>query len=231
MSTYEKYVWRFTVTVRKIASILTVIALMALVGCSSTPKGKELKSTVKFEILEHKGSVLGQETSPAWVEVYLDTGLEKLADFEDRYCFVGESSGQNLEAVKAWADNFEVATAIAGSVSSRVESTFVGSASGTPEGTYGRYFEEIVKSSAEATYSGARKIDDWWVLARRYDPDDKGKYTDEYRVFILYTIEKDLLDEQVLNMIDAIANDGSATAEQQNAINKVKEILAAEGLK
>ena len=32
-------------------------------------------------------------------------------------------------------------------------------------------------------------------------------------------------------MIDAIANDGSATAEQQNAINKVKEILAAEGLK
>ena len=66
MSTYEKYVWRFTVTVRKIASILTVIALMALVGCSSTPKGKELKSTVKFEILEHKGSVLGQETSPAW---------------------------------------------------------------------------------------------------------------------------------------------------------------------
>ena len=193
MSTYEKYVWRFTVTVRKIASILTVIALMALVGCSSTPKGKELKSTVKFEILEHKGSVLGQETSPAWVEVYLDsgiTGLEKLADFEDRYCFVGESSGH-----------------------------------------YGRYFEEIVKSSAEATYSGARKIDDWWVLARRYDPDDKGKYTDEYRVFILYTIEKDLLDEQVLNMIDAIANDGSATAEQQNAINKVKEILAAEGLK
>ena len=91
----------------------------------------------------------------------------------------GESSGKNLEAVKAWADNFEVATAIAGSVSSRVESTFVGSASGTPEGTYGRYFEEIVKSSAEATYSGARKIDDWWVLARRYDPDDKGKYTDE----------------------------------------------------
>ena len=88
-----------------------------------------------------------------------------------------------------------------------------------------------LKSSAEATYSGARKIDDWRVLARRYDPDDKGKYTDEYRVFILYTIEKDLLDEQVLNMIDAIANDGSATAEQQNAINKVKEILAAEGLK
>ena len=216
--------------------LLAVTSIFIITSCASNkePEPQELEGSVKTEVLEHKGTALGINELPVWVDTYVSTGisgLEKLSDYQGSYCFVGEEIGTNLDAVQTWASTFDVSREIAATVSSRVDSLFTGASSGSPDGDYGTYFENIVKASANATYSGARKINDWWILIRRYDPDSRKKHTDEYRVFVLYTIEKETLDQQVLNMIDAIAAETEGTSDaQKTAINNVKKIMESEGI-
>ena len=162
-----------------------VLALIATAlvfsGCASKdePEPKELEAKVKSEVLEHKGTALGVNQLPVWVETYIAEGVlavEKLSSYEGSYCFIGEEAGTNLDALQVWVSSFDIPSEIAANVSTRVNALFTGAASGSPDGEYGTYFENIVKSSSGASYSGARKVNDWWVMTRRYDPDQKKKY-------------------------------------------------------
>jgi hypothetical protein len=84
-----------------------------------------------------------------------------------------------------------------------VASVFKAHEGGTVEEAERRY-SNAINTLVSATYSGARKDSDWWVLRRRYDPDVKGAYTDLYTAYVLYTIPKKALDEQIVNEIDKI---------------------------
>ena len=216
-----------------------VLALIATAlvfsGCASKdePEPKELEAKVKSEVLEHKGTALGVNQLPVWVETYIAEGVlavEKLSSYEGSYCSIGEEAGTNLDALQVWVSSFDIPSEIAANVSTRVNALFTGAASGSPDGEYGTYFENIVKTSSGASYSGARKVNDWWVMTRRYDPDQKKKYVDEYRCYVLYTIDKDLLDRQVLEMMDKVATETvGATDAQKSAFNNVRAIMESEG--
>ena len=216
-----------------------VLALIATAlvfsGCASKdePEPKELEAKVKSEVLEHKGTALGVNQLPVWVETYIAEGVlavEKLSSYEGSYCFIGEEAGTNLDALQVWVSSFDIPSEIAANVSTRVNALFTGAASGSPDGEYGTYFENIVKTSSGASYSGARKVNDWWVMTRRYDPDQKKNYVDEYRCYVLYTIDKDLLDRQVLEMMDKVATETvGATDAQKSAFNNVRAIMESEG--
>ena len=216
-----------------------VLALIATAlvfsGCASKdePEPKELEAKVKSEVLEHKGTALGVNQLPVWVETYIAEGVlavEKLSSYEGSYCFIGEEAGTNLDALQVWVSSFDIPSEIAANVSTRVNALFTGAASGSPDGESGTYFENIVKTSSGASYSGARKVNDWWVMTRRYDPDQKKKYVDEYRCYVLYTIDKDLLDRQVLEMMDKVATETvGATDAQKSAFNNVRAIMESEG--
>lgn len=215
--------------------LVPVAILLLLVGCASKkePEAKELKGTVKTQVLEHKGTALAINELPIWVETYIQKGipaLEKMPDFTEDYCFVAEESGSNLNAVQAWVEGFNMPQLIARNISTRVEATFSGAASGSTDGAYGTYFEDVVKACSDITYSGARKQNDWWVLVRRFDEKTSKKYVDEYRSYILYTIEKDLLDIQVLDVIEDTAKASDLTEDQNAAVNKVKQLVQSEGL-
>ncbi len=216
--------------------LAALAASFVFVGCASNKEAepKELEGKVKVEVLEHKGTALGINELPAWVETYISEGIpgvEKLASYENEYCFIGEEAGSNINALQAWVSSFDVPSEIARTVSTRVDALFTGAASGSPDGEYGTYFENVVKTVASANYSGARKVNDWWVLTRRYDPDQKRKAIDEYRCYVLYTIEKDVLDQQVMEMMDRVASEsqGSTTSAQKAAISNVRAIMESEG--
>ena len=72
-----------------------VLALIATAlvfsGCASKdePEPKELEAKVKSEVLEHKGTALGVNQLPVWVETYIAEGVlavEKL--FATRFLLV-----------------------------------------------------------------------------------------------------------------------------------------------
>lgn len=221
--------------IRKKLLLAVVASSLMFASCASNKEAepKQLDGSVKTEVLEHKGSVLGVNQLPAWVETYIAegiTGVEKLSSYEGSYCFIGEEAGTNLDALQIWVNNFDVPSEIARNISTRVDSLFTGAASGSPDGEYGSYFENIVKTTSNASFSGARKVNDWWVLTRRAAPDAKNQYIDEYRSYVLYTIEKDLLNQQILDMIDKVASETQNTTDaQKTAINNVRTIMANEG--
>ncbi|MCR4940972.1 MAG: hypothetical protein K5930_12835 [Treponemataceae bacterium] len=217
--------------IKILVAVLVVCLLFA--SCTSDPEPKDLSSKVKTEILEHKGTALGVNTLPVWVESYVSLGtkgLEKLSDFTEEYCFVAEMAAANLNAAQAWLNGFEMPQLIAREISSRVESLFVGAAVGAPEDDYGTYFENVVKTTTDVSFTGAKKVSDWWSLIRVYDPDIKNSFKDEYRVYVLYTIPRSLLDRQLANEIDKLENETDMTEAQKSAFENVKSILAQNGL-
>lgn len=215
-------------------AVLVVCLLFA--SCASTPddpEPKQLTSKVTTEILEHKGTALGITTLPVWVSSYVELGVrgvEKLSDFSEEYCFVAEMTADNLNAGQAWLNGFEVPQIIARQLQSRVESLFVGAAVGAPEDDYGTYFENVVRTTTDVSFSGAKKVSDWWSLIRKYDPDIKKAYTDAYYIYVLYTMPKELLDRQLLDQIEKAEEDSEMSEAQRAAFDNVKAVLAQSGL-
>jgi hypothetical protein len=222
---------------KNIFVLMVVVCIAALSGCASKKeslediKPQDLTGSVKIETIEHKGSALGINQLPVWVQVYVERGipgLEALSDFDGQYCFVGEGTGTNLNALTTWVSNYNVARDIASSVSNSVNAKFVGSETGSPQANYGSYYETVVTTTANATYSGARKLNDWWLLTRRTEPGSK-KSTDEYRAYVLYTIDRQALDQQILGIMNQVSLAGST--EQQRAVNNVRAAMEREGLR
>ena len=120
---------------------------------------------------------------------------------------------------------------IARNVATRVESMFTGASSGSLDGEYNTYFENVVKTITDIDYSGAKEAGEWWVLVRRYDNDVRKKYTDEYRIYLLYTMDKEYLDMQIMNAIEAVEKENAVSSDKSVVIDNVKEILKTEGLK
>ena len=222
---------------KKIAAIVSIAAVLFLAascasnsGASSDPK--DMKGSARRpEILQHKGSATGNDVLPVWVDTYINSGiagLERLPDYTGSYCFVGESTGTNLQAVQTWAANFQVTQAVGETVKSRINAQFVGSETGRSGNTYGSYFEGIVDKVSAASYSGVRKVNDWWVLIRSWDTNNRA--SDSYQVYVLYTIDKQIFDQQVLRQLDGAVASTPATNEEKQAIANVRAILEREGL-
>ncbi len=225
----------FTKNKLQIITFALLGCVLLLSGCLSggmNSVAKELEGTVKSEVLEHKGSSLGLNELPIWVETYIlkgITGLEKLSEYEGDYCFVAETTSSNLNAAQMWVDNFSVPQTIARNVSTRVEGVFTGAASGGAD-EYGTYFESIVNTMTNTEFSGAKKENDWWLLTRRYDVDSKDTYEDSYRAFVLYTIPKELLDQQIVSVINRIETENNLNVQESALTDRVKNLIQNSGI-
>jgi len=215
--------------VKKTISILVILlALFALTACVSTPATTTTAptpppaATAPFEILQHKGTTLGVPMPPAWVEksLYGNSELEKL--YEGKYCVIVDETGTNLDGVVSWGNNFSANNEVIKRINLRVEAKFAGALAGDKD-KVGLYQEAVSKSVASGTVNGFKKEADWWVQIRWYKPDGKKTWDhDEYRYLALYTIPKDLMDEQIQKALDGAVKAKPATAEQATAMDKVK---------
>jgi len=213
--------------------LLTVITIMASVSCTSKPK-------VKIVEMENKGTVLKAST-PAWVTAYVQHGISKVqaqTEYKDKYCVIGEESGVNRQFVTTWADNFSaqqrigamLRTTIVNEYHAQVQGkaqttggTNVTASTGRSSGDFNQEINSIVNSIVNVSYSGAQRESDWWSLRRRYDPDIKQEYTDEYTAYVLYTIPKAELNRQVAKALETSVKKDSALYDI--TITMAKEIL------
>jgi hypothetical protein len=208
---------------------LTVITIMALVGCASKPK-------VRVVEMENKGTAMGLPT-PEWIKNYTANGISAVQaqpQYKDKYCIIGEEGGVNKQFVLAWADNFSaqqrlgamLRTNIASDYQARVKGSAQSSGSATMSSASGDYSQEIdnaLSAIVNVSYSGAQREADWWSLRRRYDPDQKKEFNDEYTAYVLYTIPKSELNKQVAFALEtAVKNDSALYA---ITIQMAKDIL------
>jgi hypothetical protein len=205
----------------KIAQGLALIGLTALLAaCSSGPK-------VTVNEMENKGTSMGV-TTPDWIKNYTANGItavQSQSQYKDKYCIVGEESGVNKQFVLTWADNFSaqqrigamLRTTIASEYQARVQGAAQSSgganssaAAGSGSGEYRQEIDNVINAIVNVSYSGAQRESDWWSLRRRYDPDQKDVFTDEYTAYVLYTIPKAEMNRQVAQALETSVSKDSA---------------------
>jgi hypothetical protein len=222
--------------VKKIKGKIIVMLVMAaaLTGCAGGPK-------VNTTELDNKGRAIDVPT-PEWIKLYVADGITAVQaqpQFKDKYCIIGDETSTNLQFALAWADNFSAQQRIGAmlrtTIGSRYEAAVSGSsqssggansssAAGTASADYQQEIYNMINAVVNVSYSGAQRDSDWWVLMRRYDPDQKGVYTDEYIAYVLYTVPKAELNRQIANALEtSVAKD---SALYDITIQLAREILS-----
>jgi hypothetical protein len=206
--------------------VAIIISLLAVVGCTSTPAPEQPKkvsaanAVPTFQVIDHKYAAAGRDW-PEWVFAE-PMDLEKQEQYKDLYLFKFEEEGANLDATKTWANNFSVGSEISKIVSTRVQQKFAGAQAGDKD-KLGAYFENVVKLVSEATYSGAKKVSDYWVYKRYFKDDGKTEDKKMYAYYLLYSIPKATLQELINQRLKEAGQTVKPTPEQTTAMDRVKE--------
>jgi len=200
------------ITRQALAALSAIVIIAVAVGCATKPK-------VKIVELENKGSSMGL-TTPDWIKAYTAYGISRVqaqAEFKDKYCIIGEETGVNKQFAIAWADSFSaqqrigamLRTNIASEYQARVQGAAQSqgganstSAAGSGSGEYKQQIDNIINAVVNVSYSGAQREADWWSLRRRYDPDQKDVFSDEYTAYVLYTFPKAELNRQIARALE-----------------------------
>jgi len=205
-------------------TILVLMVMFVLLADIAVAAPKKRPKVVVTE-LENKGTSMKVAT-PDWIKTYTANGISKVqAGYKDMYCIIGEETGVNKQFVLALADNFSaqqrigamLRTNIASEYQARVTGIAQSSgganssqAAGSGSGEYKQEIDNVINAIVNVSYSGAQREADWWSLRRRYDPDQKGVYSDEYTAYVLYLFPKAELNRQIARALETSVNADSA---------------------
>jgi hypothetical protein len=204
-----------------------------LAGCAGGPK-------IKTSELDNKGNAIGVST-PDWIKLYAAQGVTALqaqSQFRDKYCIIGEDFSTDKQFALAWADSFSAQQRIGAMLRTNISSMYQAKADGIDQSTggansstaaggnsanYQQEIDNLISAVVNVSYSGAQRDTDWWVLTRRYDPDQKDVFSDEYTAYVLYTIPKAELNQQIAWALETSVSKDSVL--YQITIDLAKEIL------
>ncbi|MDR2102476.1 MAG: hypothetical protein LBP42_00050 [Treponema sp.] len=214
----------------KVAKILAGILL--LTGCTGEPKKiPELalispppKKNEIFQIEAHDAQTAGEEIPP-WVRAYIYEGaaaIERLPEYQGKYIFVAETEGTNVNALRQWAKKFAVLRDLPRLIASRIKRRFTGLSLSSPDEAYGLFFEETIREASDASYYGAIKEADYWLLVQYFSEDGTTPQRRVYQFFILVSIDQVLLRSQINEILDKVPLTG-LTREQTAFITSFKE--------
>jgi hypothetical protein len=207
-------------------------AFIAVLGGCAGGAGEKSGEVPRYEekaeaytVVDHKTKALGEEI-PEWLSRYINGGLsdiENMGEYKDKYVFIGEDSGSSLNALRQWSAGFSVAQDFSRLVSSRVQARFAGAAAGSPEESYGRYFEDAVKTSSDASYTGAQRESDFWLLRRYFEEDGKTVKREVYDFYVLISIDRPLLERRLKEILEGIRPEPRPARDQAAAVERIRE--------
>jgi len=214
--------------------IAALMVIVVFAGCNSSAKaapGIKLDSTAKVETIEHKGTAFGVTAIPPWLSEYIQRNgtrsVEELPDYKGKYVIIGQANGSGLQQVETWAKNFDAQQQIGAIIETRVASLFKAHENllpGDPDAR--RRYDNAINTLVRATYTGARQEADWWlhqkITERGKDP------VTRYTSYVLYTIDRTVLDQQIRDQIKKIRDNESK--ELNAAFDAVTAQLLERGL-
>jgi hypothetical protein len=173
---------------------------------------------------------------PAWLLGYLDKGIqgiESMDTYRNKYVFVGENQGNNINALQQWADGFTTAQDLPRLIVQRVEKRLVASASLYPDDEYGEYFAYLIKKVSDGEYPDANKEQIFWIKQKRISNSGENNENAEaspvnddperYGFFVLITINKESLQEVIQKIMADIKTNTAPTKQQRAAINIINQ--------
>jgi len=221
-------------SVKMFALITALMVIVAFAGCKSTAKeapGIKLESTAKVETVEHKGTAFGIKDVPQWLSEFIQRNgtrsVEALPDYKGKYVIIGQANGAGLQQVETWAKNFDAQQQIGATIETRVASVFKAHENLLPGGDDAkRKYDNAINTLVRATYTGAKQEADWWLHQK---VTEKGKEPEtRYTSYVLYTIDRSILDQQIRDQVIKIKNGESP--ELNAAFDAVTKQLLERGL-
>jgi len=221
-------------SVKVFALIAALVVIVVFVSCKSPAKpalGIQLESTAKVETVEHKGTAFGIKDVPQWLSEFVQhngtRSVEALPDYRGKYVIIGQANGSGLQQVETWAKNFDAQQQIGATIETRVASVFKAHEDLLPGGADAkRKYDNAINTLVRATYTGARQEADWWLHQKITE---KGKESEtRYTSYVLYTIDRSVLDQQVRDQVIKIKNGESP--ELNAAFDAVTAQLLERGL-
>jgi len=214
--------------VKKFIGILMVaLAVVAVASCVSEPEpkddpvGRDMTVAYPPKILEHRGTAWGANP-PQWLMEALKgyKYVEKMPDYQGKFVVIVEQDGDSREGAELAAARLDAITRISTLMGVRVKDTFAGAQVGDKD-KIETYMERVVKIASETKFSGFMMEDSWWTYLQTYTPEGKPD-TRTYRVIQLWTIDKDMLTQQLDMILKGAAADEPKTPEKERAIEAVQ---------
>jgi hypothetical protein len=203
---------------------LKVPAQPAAYAAAQGPALAGVKLLQPFQIMDYQNKTEG-ETIPEWVDRYLAEGVrgvEKIAEFRNKYIFVGIGEGSNFRALSQWEAAFTPAQDFARLAASRIEARLITAAQpAIPDDTYGPFFEALIKKASDAQYQGAVKETGFWL--RQISPESTEVNREVYDFLVLISIDKNQLESQINTIFNAARTDIDPRRDQAAAINRIRE--------
>ena len=208
------------------AALLVSCASKPVRPIVSVPDAPGTQEPLAYSIIDHKNLSSGKEV-PGWVNLWLDSGVKKvetLSAFRGRYVFIQKSEGYNFNALRLWNDGFSPALDFPRLAAARIEERLCFNVR-NPFEEYGAFYEALIRSAADAQWTGAIKEDDFWILKKpiseaNWPGAEEGREIWEF--LILITIEKANFASrfnQILKSVDPLPAPSKA---QNAAIEQLK---------
>jgi hypothetical protein len=175
-----------------------------------------------FQIIDYRAKDL--EEMPLWVRLYISEGtraVERLPQYNNKYVFIGESTGQNSHALRQWAEEFNSQQDRPLLVSARIQERLVRSANGRPDAEFGFFFERAIKAVIDGNYSGAQREGDFWILFQYLGETEFLLPGETYRYFVLLSIDTEVLKQEINEILSNVVGDPRYTREQNAAIARI----------
>lgn len=214
-------------------NLLGIGIIIVITGCRGTPKEARIAWTPPsaelaaplYRIADHKAKASGEDI-PAWLIRYDSGGIpqvEYLEAYQDRYVFIAETSGTNAAVLDQWRSNFQLSLDFAGLVAPRIQNRFTKEIRTFPEQEYGAFFEAVIKTAYDTVYAGAVQEDDFWLKKQYVAEDGVTPDKEIYVFFILVSISKTALQQQIQRILDTAEPARNLTKEQLSAAARLKE--------
>jgi hypothetical protein len=159
---------------------------------------------------------------PAWLRSFLDNGIgavEKMEAYGNKYVFIGINEGENITALNKWTEYYTVMQDFPMLAAVRIEKRMYLTASLYPDDEYGAFYETMIHNAYNAVYSGAVKEDNYWIKTKSENAEES---SENYVFFILITIEKNLMQSIIRNMIAKTNAAVKITASQSSSVNRLR---------
>ena len=193
-----------------------------MLNLNSPSPYEPVKTARAYTIIDFKNKTMGAPI-PEWASLWLalgNRGVEAKNGFPGSFVFVYSSEGNNFRALELLKDNFAPLQDFPRLAAARIEARFSDGIS-YPDAEYGAFFEDLIRTASDAIWTGAIRVDDFWVQ-KKYQPSEEGE-TESWEFLILVTIEKSRFTSQLESVFEKVTPDPAPSELQIAAANRVKD--------
>jgi hypothetical protein len=214
------------------AFLIAIFILLLFGACRSEPDSLVVnppaapepeRGPVPYTITDYENKSRGGAI-PEWVSLWLDSGVymvENMDAYRDRYVFVARNEANNFNALNLWRDGFSAELDFPRLAAARVEKRLAAAVE-NPDQNYGAFYETMIRTASDFSWTGAVRVDDFWTL-RQFPPGDEGVPDENWEFLILVTIEKSLFASQLNRVFEMVNPAPPPSRDQRTTINRVRE--------